>query len=520
MGFINSELYIPFEIRNDFTDEIVSDGDIVTSLTPSEALTLIYVGYYGRAPDAPGFLYWKNRLDIHVEDATFDTNNIRSPLTEIANTFSGELETTTLYPSLGNINPDFTLPLARIQLGLFLDNVYQNLFNRAPEAAGKSFWFDAISSGSVGFGEAILAIADGARGTDKDAVLGKVAAAGYFMKWAATYEVGAAQEEYLEGARNAVSVVSSEPETLALSISKTDEWIEKQEVYIKPVLLPESALSYEGGPLDDTVGVTEIPANFSASGAAGYDQLFILPGTTGGTVVPIISGFETINDFNLNYAIDFSNISGLQAFHSFGSGGDIAYSNLSFEEAFSFNFDTLSPSTHYSLTGNPSVGGTEQFVELSAVYTDSFWDITMNTHGISHLTLPMIVLGGPSGTRDNTLSQFSETDTTRQQAIDYAKFIFNAPEFDYTYLTVEHPTTETLYVFFDQGENGTIDATMALQGFLPFRSSALDPSFINAQSPWEEFVYGIHDAPILGVEYDDAIKIHLALDALPSFDFG
>lgn len=520
MGFWSDKLYVPFEIRNHFTDATVSDGGVVTSLTQQEALTLIYVGYYGRAPDAPGFFHWMDRLDeIRLtEEYLFDIK--RSPLTEIANTFSVTLETITLYPSLGNTNPDFTLPLARIQLGLFLDNVYQNLFNRAPEAAGKSFWFDAISSGSVGFGEAILAIADGGRGTDKDAVLGKVAAGGYFMKWAATYEVGAAQEEYLEGARNAVSVVSSEPETLALSISQTDEWFEKHDTYTRPVVLPEFALSYEGGPLDDTVGMNAIMDDFSAFGGKGFDHLFILPGTTGGTAAPIISGFEAMYNFNLNYAIDFSNISGLQAFHSFGSGGDINYSNLSFAEAVSFNFDTLSPSTHYSLTGNLSVGGTEQFLELSVEYTDSSWDVKIDTSGISHLTLPMIALGGPSGTRDNTISQFSESDTTRQQAIDYAKFIFNEPVFNYTYLTVEHPTTETLYVFFDKGENGTIDTTMELQGFLPFRSSALDPSFINAESPWEEFVYGIHDAPILGVEYDDAIKIHLALDALPKFDFG
>ena len=122
----------------------------------------LYVGYYNRAPDALGLNFW-----IGAFDRGFS-------LAEMAVDFSTQPETRANYPFFDPAQqPNPTL----VDLGTFIDTVYDNLFNRAPDQAGKDFWAGKINSGEFSVGQAIsLIIAGATTSPDQDVVANKVAA--------------------------------------------------------------------------------------------------------------------------------------------------------------------------------------------------------------------------------------------------------------------------------------------------------------------------------------------------------
>ncbi len=122
----------------------------------------LYVGYYNRAPDALGLNFW-----VKAFDGGFS-------LAEMAVDFSTQAETKANYPFFDPTQkPNPTL----IDLGVFIDTVYQNLFNRTPDQPGKDFWSGKINSGEFTVGQAIsLIIAGATTSPDADVVANKVAA--------------------------------------------------------------------------------------------------------------------------------------------------------------------------------------------------------------------------------------------------------------------------------------------------------------------------------------------------------
>jgi hypothetical protein len=63
-----------------------------------------------------------------------------------------------------------------VQAGLttFVENVYRNLFGHAADSGGLAYWSGQIESGSVGLNAAVLAIANGAQGSDATILLNKI----------------------------------------------------------------------------------------------------------------------------------------------------------------------------------------------------------------------------------------------------------------------------------------------------------------------------------------------------------
>lgn len=117
-------------------------------------LTGLYVGYFGRSPDPAGLQFWITQID-----------NGRD-ITTIAQDFARSEEAQSLYPYLAN--PSSSSPLD------FISSIYQNLFNRLPEAAGLSFWYDALTQGKVSVGDMIESVMQGARGTDATVLENKI----------------------------------------------------------------------------------------------------------------------------------------------------------------------------------------------------------------------------------------------------------------------------------------------------------------------------------------------------------
>ena len=136
-----------------------------TALTNSlnDAITELYVGYYNRAPDPSGETYWVGRLESGMS------------LSAIAQSYSVQTESTNLYPFLASPN---TASTTAVQA--FVTSVYENLFNRAPDPAGESYWVTQLQTGASTVGGAIINIISGAQLNDLATINNKVVVGDYF----------------------------------------------------------------------------------------------------------------------------------------------------------------------------------------------------------------------------------------------------------------------------------------------------------------------------------------------------
>ena len=138
-----------------------------TTIAPSnlvnDSITKLYIGYFDRAPDPSGETYWVTQF-----------NNGMS-LSAIAESYSVQAESTTLYPFLANPN---TASAAAINT--FIAAIYQNLFNRAPDAGGQAYYVQQLQNGQNTVGGTIVAIESGAQGNDLAILNNKLTVGDYF----------------------------------------------------------------------------------------------------------------------------------------------------------------------------------------------------------------------------------------------------------------------------------------------------------------------------------------------------
>src|SRR5690606_32499280 len=115
----------------------------------------IYIAYYGRPADPVGLNYWAGKLDAAAGD-----------LSEIIDAFGNSAESTALFDGASN--------------SAKITQIYQQLFNRAPEADGLNFYIDLLANGQATLASIALDILNGASGTDLVAVNAKLDAANDF----------------------------------------------------------------------------------------------------------------------------------------------------------------------------------------------------------------------------------------------------------------------------------------------------------------------------------------------------
>ena len=123
----------------------------LSALTAEQQAAAIYIGYYDRAPDPYGMDFWKGAVANPVV-----------PLVDIATYFAAQEETYAVHPFF--VEPSASAASA------FISELYLNLFNRTPDAAGLEFWSSVLQgsiAGTNGFsvGEIILEIIQGAQNT-------------------------------------------------------------------------------------------------------------------------------------------------------------------------------------------------------------------------------------------------------------------------------------------------------------------------------------------------------------------
>ena len=123
----------------------------LSALTAQQQAAAIYIGYYDRAPDPYGMDFWEAAVANPVV-----------PLVDIATYFAAQEETYAVHP--------FFVEPSAAAANAFISELYLNLFNRTPDAAGLEFWSTVLQGSIAGtnafsVGEIILEIIQGAQNT-------------------------------------------------------------------------------------------------------------------------------------------------------------------------------------------------------------------------------------------------------------------------------------------------------------------------------------------------------------------
>jgi hypothetical protein len=132
------------------------------STTYDSTVNAFYVAFYGRPADPAGLAYWSQQLAQAGGD-----------FSAIKDAFANSQEATVRFSS--------TTAADRVT------EIYQQLFNRAPDAGGLSYWVDAVSKGHASMADVAIYVLQGALGSDASLVdLRQKAAAEFTSHVAAT----------------------------------------------------------------------------------------------------------------------------------------------------------------------------------------------------------------------------------------------------------------------------------------------------------------------------------------------
>jgi len=167
------------------------------ALTAEEQIAATYAAFFGRAADAAGFAFW---TDQFVQG--LPAQGAATLFANIASSFGISDEAKGLYPFLAN--PFWATDA---EIASFLDSVYGNLFDRAPDAAGLDYWTGQVKAtlqAGQFVGSALVNIMNGAQdtaaGQDITTLMGKVAVSLAYvreqeelgMPWAGAADIAAA----------------------------------------------------------------------------------------------------------------------------------------------------------------------------------------------------------------------------------------------------------------------------------------------------------------------------------------
>jgi len=120
--------------------------NIYAEMATKNSLTKLYVATFDRAPDSKGLNYWLNDSGLNLES--------------IAKSFFDQEETKSIYPDGYSYND-------------FIISIYKNLFKRIPDSVGLDYWASELSNKRISKSLFILAVVNGAKGSDADIVNNK-----------------------------------------------------------------------------------------------------------------------------------------------------------------------------------------------------------------------------------------------------------------------------------------------------------------------------------------------------------
>ena len=171
----------------------------IAETTTAENVQPAYLSYYGRPADTAGAVYWSDRLDEAGGD-----------LTALIEAFATSPESSQRF---GGMTPDE-----------ILDLLYQQLFNRAPDSAGRQFYLDALDAGTLTPATIALDIYFGAQGDDVTVLQNKLLVADDFTEQLATTGADYTADN-LADAVDLLALVSASAESVSAAQAATDAFM-------------------------------------------------------------------------------------------------------------------------------------------------------------------------------------------------------------------------------------------------------------------------------------------------------
>jgi len=252
-------------------------------------IAALYVGYFNRGADPEGLNYWLSQTQMSV--------------VEIANSFAVQPEAKATYAFLATPNLQ-SVPA----IDQFITEVYQNVFERAPDQAGLEFWRNEILNGKAP-GRVVVDIESGAQGDDKIILDRKTEVSAYYADkfalsgdtpWTVEKDLGNAADA-LDGDRafwlSANAVTDAKAHVDVLVAESFDTVFE----------LTTGVDNYTGGPginvfnaalavgIDGLVAVQTLQGADTLTGGGLEDTLNAELNNTGTTQNPTITGIEVYN---------------------------------------------------------------------------------------------------------------------------------------------------------------------------------------------------------------------------------
>lgn len=167
--------------------------------TVSQQIQQIYIGLLGRAADQAGLDYWTAEIE------------------------GGVLTLEQLRANIVNEQPEYAAGQGSMTRPQAVADLYENLFNRAPEAAGLEYW---VSGGgaSVNIDQLVLALINGASASDQLVLDNKTEVAEYYTAAAgADYSADAAAGAVanVDGTRDSVDAAKTAIDSGAVATGQT-----------------------------------------------------------------------------------------------------------------------------------------------------------------------------------------------------------------------------------------------------------------------------------------------------------
>jgi len=269
----------------------------MATYTVEQQVQQIYIGLLGRAADKPGLDYWVNEID------------------------TGVLSIEELRANIVNEQPEYAAGLGSLSRAQVVAELYQNLFERAPEPAGLEYWVNG-GGATVNIDQLVLAMVDGAGAGDRLVMENKTEAATY-------YTVQAGEDFTRDAANAAVENVDSTRASVEDSKAATDAGTQASgETFTLTTGVDDLNGTADN---DKFVGLidgnnTTLTALDAIDGGAGVDSLTVNSVTGAPATFPTISltSVETVNlRAAVNSEADLSSYSDVTKINSTQSAGTL-----------------------------------------------------------------------------------------------------------------------------------------------------------------------------------------------------
>lgn len=195
----------------------------IDTLPINEQIETIYLGYLGRAANSGGLAFWEGQYTSALATAPAGTPTDMADyvLNNIANAFTPQAETLSIYPFLAT-PVDL---LTTTNLNTLVNQIYENLFDRAAQSGDLSYWVPLLQHGTIYLGNAVIAIANGAIGPDLATLDNKITVASDFSSATGAVEIGNGYEDqalsqiFKTEAHQVLVSVTSNPESVTEALA-------------------------------------------------------------------------------------------------------------------------------------------------------------------------------------------------------------------------------------------------------------------------------------------------------------